>query len=74
MRLAENQRLLTPDVRRGKGYEGQKTQKEQLIGIQIKLKMDLTLEGYRPKGIVRFYPPTWKVIALPWEEEFFGKE
>ncbi len=43
-------------------------------GIQLKLKMDMMLEGYRPKRIVRFYPPTWKVIALPKEEEFFGRE
>ncbi len=43
-------------------------------GIQIKLKMDMMLEGYRPKRIVRFYPPTWKVNALPKEEEFFGRE
>ncbi len=43
-------------------------------GIQLKLKMDLMLEGYRPKRVVRFYPPTWKVIALPKEEEYFGKE
>lgn len=43
-------------------------------GIQIKLKMDLMLEGYRPNRVVRFYPPTWKVIALPKEEEYFGRE
>jgi len=43
-------------------------------GVQIKLKMDMMLEGYRPKRIVRFYPATWKVIALPKEEEYFGKE
>jgi hypothetical protein len=43
-------------------------------GIQIKLKMDMMLEGYRPKRIVRFYPATWKVNALPKEEEFFGRE
>ena len=43
-------------------------------GVQMKLKMDLMLEGYRPKRIVRFYPPTWKVVALPKEEEFFGRE
>ena len=43
-------------------------------GVQVKLKMDMLLEGYRPKRIVRFYPPTWKVIALPKEEEFFGRE
>jgi len=43
-------------------------------GVQMKIKMDMMLEGYRPKRIVRFYPETWKVIALPKEEEFFGKE
>ncbi len=43
-------------------------------GMQMKIKMDMMLEGYRPKRIVRFYPETWKVIALPKEEEFFGKE
>jgi len=43
-------------------------------GVQIRLKMDMMLEGYRPKRIVRFYPPTWKVLALPKEEEFFGRE
>ena len=43
-------------------------------GVQIKLKMDMMLEGYRPKRIVRFYPETWKVIALPKEEEYFGRE
>lgn len=43
-------------------------------GIQIRLKMDLMLEGYRPRRIVRFYPATWKVNALPKEEEFFGRE
>ncbi len=43
-------------------------------GVQLKLKMDMMLEGYRPKHVVRFYPPTWKVIALPKEEEFLGRE
>ncbi|WP_395747823.1 hypothetical protein [Prosthecobacter sp.] len=43
-------------------------------GVQMKVKMDMMLEGYRPKRIVRFYPETWKVIALPKEEEYFGKE
>ena len=43
-------------------------------GVQLKLKMDLMLEGYRPKRVVRFYPPTWKVIALPREEQFFGRQ
>ncbi len=43
-------------------------------GVQMKIKMDMMLEGYRPKRIVRFYPETWKVIAMPKEEEYFGKE
>ena len=42
--------------------------------MQIKLKMDMMLEGYRPKRVVRFFPETWKVIALPKEEEFNGRE
>ena len=43
-------------------------------GVQIKVKCDMLLEGFRPKRIVRFYPATWKVIALPREEQFFGRE
>ena len=43
-------------------------------GVQIKLKMDMLLEGYRPRRVISFYPPTWKVIALPKEEEYFGRE
>jgi hypothetical protein len=43
-------------------------------GVQLKLKMDMMLEGYRPKSVVRFYAPTWKVIALPMEEQFHGRE
>jgi len=43
-------------------------------GVQMKLKMDMMLEGYRPKRIVRFYAPAWKVIALPREEQFQGRE
>jgi hypothetical protein len=31
----------------------------------MKIKMDMMQEGCRPKRIVRFYPETWKVIALP---------
>jgi len=33
--------------------------------VQIKVKCDLLLEGFRPKRVVRFYTATWKVIALP---------
>ena len=43
-------------------------------GVQIKVKCDLLLEGFRPKRVVRFYPATWKVIALPHEEQFHGRE
>jgi hypothetical protein len=41
-------------------------------GVQVKVKCDMLLEGYRPRRIVRFYPATWKVIALPQEEQFHG--
>lgn len=43
-------------------------------GVQIRVKCDMLLEGYRPTRIVRFYPATWKVVALPREEQFFGRE
>jgi hypothetical protein len=43
-------------------------------GVQIKVKCDLMLEGFRPRRIVRFFPATWKVIALPQEEKFVGRE
>jgi len=43
-------------------------------GVQVRVKCDMLLEGYRPRRIVRFFPGTWKVIALPREEEFFGRE
>ena len=43
-------------------------------GVQIRVKCDMLLEGYRPRRIVRFYPATWKVIALPREEQFQGRE
>jgi hypothetical protein len=43
-------------------------------GIELKLRLDMMLEGFRPKRVVRFYPPTWKVIALPKEQEFQGRE
>jgi hypothetical protein len=43
-------------------------------GVQIKVKCGMMLEGYRPRRIVRFYPATWKVIALPLEEQFHGRE
>jgi hypothetical protein len=43
-------------------------------GVQIKVKCCMLLEGHRPTRIVRFYPATWKVNALPHEEQFHGRE
>lgn len=43
-------------------------------GVQIKVKCDMMLEGYRPRRIIRFYPATWKVESLPREEKFEGRE
>ena len=43
-------------------------------GMQIRVKCDMLLEGFRPRRIVRFYPATWKVTALPKEEQFHGRE
>ncbi len=43
-------------------------------GVQIQVKCGMMLEGYRPRHIVRFYPATWKVDALPSEEQFHGRE
>lgn len=43
-------------------------------GVQIQVKVDMMLEGYRPKKIVRVYPGAWKVNALPKEEQYFGRE
>jgi hypothetical protein len=43
-------------------------------GLQLTLKCDMMLEGYRPHRILRYFPGQWKVIALPREEEWFGRE
>jgi hypothetical protein len=43
-------------------------------GVRMQVKVDMMLEGFRPRRVVRFYPPTWKVIALPREEQFFGRD
>jgi len=43
-------------------------------GVQIQVKCCQLLEGFRPGRIVRFYPATWKVLALPQEEQFHGRE
>ena len=43
-------------------------------GVQIKIRPDLMLEGYRPDRIVRVYPSAWPVIALPLEQQYFGRD
>ncbi len=43
-------------------------------GVQIQVKCGMLLEGFRPGRIVRFYPATWEVVALPREEQYFGRE
>jgi hypothetical protein len=43
-------------------------------GVQIQVQCGILLEGFRPQKIVRFYPATWPVIALPKEEGFHGRE
>lgn len=43
-------------------------------GRRVRLAMDMMLEGYRPGRIVALYPATWPVVALPREEQFFGRE
>lgn len=42
-------------------------------GVQIRVQPSLLLEGYRPSRIVRVYPAGWPVIALPREEQYFGR-
>lgn len=42
-------------------------------GVQIRVKPELLLEGFRPRKIVRVYPSIWPVIALPKEEQYFGR-
>ena len=42
-------------------------------GVQIRVQPSLLLEGYRPKRIVRVYAPGWPVVALPREEQYFGR-
>jgi hypothetical protein len=43
-------------------------------GVQIVVECGLLLEGHRPGEVVRFYPACWDVVALPKEEQFFGRE
>jgi hypothetical protein len=43
-------------------------------GIQIKMKVDLVLEGFRPKRIVRIRPLNWPDDAVPREEYTGGRK
>lgn len=40
-------------------------------GHQIKIRVDLLLEGFRPGKIVRVFGPGWKVLTLPQEENLW---
>ena len=43
-------------------------------GVRIQVQCGMLLEGFRPGAVVRFYPASWPVIALPLEERYFGRE
>ena len=43
-------------------------------GVQIQVKCGILLDGFRPDRIVKFFPATWPVVALPREEQFHGRE
>lgn len=43
-------------------------------GLQLKVKVSMMLEGYRPRRIVLVQPATWVYRTLPVEEQLFGRE
>lgn len=43
-------------------------------GLQIRVKCNMLLEGYRPKKIVLVQPSSWPFRTLPLEEQLFGRE
>jgi hypothetical protein len=43
-------------------------------GLQLRVKCNLLLEGYRPRRIVLVQPATWIYRTLPIEEQLFGRE
>jgi hypothetical protein len=43
-------------------------------GIQVRIKVDLALEGFRPGNIVRIRPMNWPDDAVPREEYTGGRE
>ena len=70
-----DRRPLTTDR---KGGNILKTNRVPLVpgccGVQIELQCGLLLEGYRPGEVVRFFPASWEFVALPKEEQYFGRE
>ena len=40
-------------------------------GLQVKFKVELLLEGFRPKRIIRLWPSAWKIDDLPREERLY---
>ncbi|MEQ8785649.1 MAG: hypothetical protein RIC55_05100 [Pirellulaceae bacterium] len=71
--------LMTYDiVNDRKGGNILKTNKVPVLpgcsGVQIQVQCGMLLEGYRPTKIVRFFPAAWKVVGLPREEQYFGRE
>lgn len=40
-------------------------------GVQVRVKLDLLLEGYRPGRIVRLFPTGWSIVTLPSEENLW---
>lgn len=43
-------------------------------GIQIEVKCEMLLEGFRPHRIVRYFPISWNVLQMPQEERYSGRE
>ena len=40
-------------------------------GLQVKFKVELLLEGFRPKRFIRLWPGAWKIDDLPREERLY---
>lgn len=43
-------------------------------GLELKVKVSMMLEGYRPRRIVLVQPATWVYRTLPMEEQLFGRD
>ena len=42
-------------------------------GHQVKIRVDLLLEGFRPGRIVRVFGPGWRIQTLPQEENLWAR-